>query len=89
MSAYNFIYGEQELAHRAKTVYVYLRDRGDSEGACWPGVKTIARELKLSPRTVQRALRDLEQAGLVQRQPRYRENGSCTSNRYLIKPPSK
>lgn len=89
MSAYNFIYGEQELAHRAKTVYIYLRDRGDSEGSCWPGVKTIARELKLSPRTVQRALRDLEQAGLVQRQPRYRKNGSRTSNLYSIKPPDR
>lgn len=87
MSVYNSIYSMEELSHRAKTVYIYLRDRGDSEGACWPGVKTIARELKLSPRTVQRALNDLEQAGLTQRQPRYRENGSRTSNRYLIQPP--
>ena len=47
-------------------------------------VKTIARDLHLSPRTVQRALNDLECAGYIQRQRRHRENGSCTSNLYII-----
>ena len=84
MSAFNFIYGEEELSHRAVTVYVYLRDRSNKEGSCWPGVKTIARELKLSPRTVQRAVRELEKVGLVTRQARYRENGSYTSNKYFL-----
>ena len=84
MSQFNFIYGE-ELPHRAKAVYVYLRDRADASGICWPGVKTIARELKLSPRTVQRALRDLERAGLISCQPRFRANGSLTSNQYRLK----
>ena len=46
--------------------------------------KEIARDLRLSPRTVQRALNDLERAGYVQRQRRQRENGSCTSNLYII-----
>lgn len=84
MSAFNFIYGEEELSHRAKTVYIYLRDRSDREGACWPGVKTVARELKLSTRTVQRAIRDLESVGLVTRWERFRGNGSHTSNLYII-----
>lgn len=84
MSQFNFIYSE-ELPHRAKTVYIYLRDRADASGICWPGVKTIARELKLSPRTVQRALRDLEKAKLVSCQPRFRPNGSFTSNQYCLK----
>ena len=53
-------------------------------GSCWPGVKTIAHDLHLSPRTVQRALNDLERAGYIQRQRRHRENGSCTSNLYII-----
>ena len=84
MSSYNFIYREDELPHRAKAVYIYLRDRSNKEGTCWPGVKTIAKELKLSPRTVQRAIRDLENSGLVIRQARYRENGSHTSNLYVL-----
>ena len=59
MSKFNFIYAE-DLSHREKTVYIYLRDRADASGVCWPGIKTIAGELGLSPRTVQRALADLE-----------------------------
>ena len=54
MSKFNFIYAE-DLSHREKTVYIYLRDRADASGVCWPGIKTIAGELGLSPRTVQRA----------------------------------
>ena len=85
MSRFNFIYAEEELGHRAKTVYVYLRDRSDASGVCWPGIKTIARELELSPRTVQRALGDLERAGLVEKCQRHRKNGSLTSNLYRLK----
>ncbi len=50
MSKFNFIYAE-DLSHREKTVYIYLRDRADDSGVCWPGIKTIARELGLSPPT--------------------------------------
>ena len=77
MSYYGNLYQNEELSHRAKTVYMNLHDRSDAAGACWPGVK-------LSRRTVQRALGDLEQAGLVSRQSRYRPNGSLTSNLYQI-----
>ena len=55
MSKFNFIYAE-DLSHREKTVYIYLRDRADASGVCWPGIKTIAGELGLSPRTVQRQI---------------------------------
>ena len=79
MSFFGSIYADPDLPHRARTVYMYLRDRAGG-GSCWPGVKTIARDLHLSPRTVQRALNDLERAGYIQRQRRHRENGSCTSN---------
>ena len=49
MSQFNFIYAEEHLSHREKAVYIYLRDRADASGVCWPGIKTIARELALSP----------------------------------------
>ena len=49
MSDFNFIYAEEHLSHREKAVYIYLRDRADASGVCWPGIKTIARELGLSP----------------------------------------
>ena len=66
MSFFGSIYADTELPHRARTVYMYLCDRAGG-GSCWPGVKTIARDLHLSPRTVQRALNDLERAGYIQR----------------------
>ena len=52
--------------------------------ACWPGIKTIARELGLSPRTVQRALADLERRQLIEKRQRHRANGSLTSNLYRL-----
>jgi len=84
MSQFNFIYAEEHLSHREKAVYIYLRDRANISGVCWPGIKTIARELGLSPRTVQRALADLERRQLIEKQNRHRSNGSLTSNLYRL-----
>ena len=74
----------EDLSHREKTVYIYLRDRADASGVCWPGIKTIAGELGLSPRTVQRALADLEHRQLIEKRQRHRANGSLTSNLYRL-----
>ena len=32
---------------RARTVYMYLRDRGDAQRKSWPSIKTIAADLRL------------------------------------------
>ncbi len=84
MSYFETIYDDTELPSRAKAVYMYLRDRSDAHGKCWPSIKTVAVELKLSRSTVKRALQDLEKAGYLQRDARYRPNGSSTSNLYTI-----
>ena len=84
MSYFGHIYADVELPSRAKAVYMYLRDRSNSSGKCWPGIKTIARELNLSRSTVKRALDDLYQAELITKETRRRENGSLTSNLYSI-----
>ena len=72
------------LSHRARSVYMYLKDHADSERRCWPGIRTIAAELGLSRSTVKRALDDLSKAGLIAREPRWRENGSLSSNLYWL-----
>ena len=74
MSYFQKIY-RSDLNHRARAVYMCLKDHADREGKCWPGIKTISRELGLSRSTVKRALDDLCKAGLVTREPRWRENG--------------
>lgn len=84
MSYYQSIYKDGELPHRAKSVYIYLCDRMNAERTCWYAVKTIATDLGLSRSTVKRALHDLEQAGLVKKKRRYRENGSYSSNMLTI-----
>ncbi len=84
MSWFGSIY-EKELPHRAKAVYMYLKDRSDGKGESWYAINTIAADLKLSRSTVKRALRDLTQAGQVEKQARYRKNGSRSSNLYRLK----
>lgn len=85
MSYFGTIYADTELPSRARAVYMYLRDRSDAEGKCWPGIKTIASGMKLSRSTVKRAVSDLEKAGYLVKAPRYRPNGSSTSNLYTVK----
>ena len=84
MSWFGTIYADRELSHRAKVVYMYLRDHADAEGKCWPGIKTIAADLNLSRSTVKRAINDLEKHGYLEKKLRFRENGSYTSNLYTI-----
>ena len=78
MSYFGTIYADTELPSRARAVYMYLRDRSNKKGECWPGIKTIAKELHLSRSTVKRALADLEKSGYLQKVARHRENGSNT-----------
>lgn len=73
-----------DLPHRAISVYIYLADRANKAGICWPAIPTIARDLKLSESTTRRALQDLKKAGLLQKELRFRENGGCSSNLYRM-----
>ena len=69
MSYFDTIYADTFLPHRAIPVYMYLKDRSGSTGSCWPGIKTIAKDLNLSRSTVKRALTDLEQHGYLAKLP--------------------
>lgn len=84
MGYFTSIYAE-DLPHRAKAVYMYLRDRADKDGRCYPGIPTIARELKLSRSTVKRAIADLEKAGRLTREQRWRKGGGKSSNLYCLR----
>ncbi len=84
MGKLDFLY-RMELPHRAVAVYIYLADRANQEGQCWPAVPTIAREIKLSEATVRRAIRDLRKAGLVETEQRYRTKGGKSSLLFRLK----
>ena len=83
MSFFGSIYSAN-LPHRAVAVYMYLRDRADPQGRCWPSIRTVGRELGLSRSTVKRALEDLVKSGYLRKEPRYRENGSKSSNLFTV-----
>lgn len=84
MSRLDFLY-RMDLPHRAVSVYIYLYDRGNKNGECWPAIPTIAKELKLSQSTVRRALKDLRKSGLLTTEQRYREKGGKSSLLYRIR----
>lgn len=84
MSRFDLLY-RMELPHRAVSVYMYLADRVNKEGECWPAIPTIAAELKLSESTVRRALCDLRKEGIIETEQRYRINGGKSSLLYKIK----
>jgi len=83
MSYFSTIYTDN-LPHRAKTVYMYLRDRANEKGASWPGINRIASDLDISRSTVKRELGDLIQNGYIEKELHYRGNGSYSSNLYTI-----
>ena len=70
---------EADLPHRAVAVYLYLKERANKEGTCYPAIGTIARDLHLSASTVKRAVRDLEKDGFIRKKQRWRENGGRSS----------
>ena len=85
MSFFGTIYNDTELPHRARAVYMYLRDRSNEKGQCWPGINRIAADLRLSRSTVKRALADLTQSGYLKKTYRFRSNGGSSSNLYTVK----
>ena len=63
---------------------MYLKDRCNKENQCYPAIGTIAKELNLSRRTVERAINDLIRAGLLKKEQRWRENGGKSSLLYTL-----
>ncbi len=85
MGYFQSIYENEGLSHRCKVVYLYLKDRSDASGSCWPAINTIASDLGISRSTVKRAIHDLVQMGYLSKAGRYRSNGSHTSNLYCVR----
>ena len=73
-----------EQIRKTKNKVYDLEQKLDNQGECWPAISTIARDLKLSPSTVRRALRDLRKAGVIESEQRYRDNGGKSSLLYKL-----
>ncbi len=65
--------------------YIYLADRTNENNECWPAIPTIAADLKYSPSTVRRGIRDIKKAGVLTTEQRYREKGGKSSLLFRLK----
>ena len=74
----------QDLKPVPKLVLMALADAADDQGTCWPSVATIANKVGVSTRTVRRVMQALTSCELLTAEPRYRGDGSCSSNRYRL-----
>ena len=84
MVDHSFLYENDEILSRDISVYIYLEERTNKDGKCWPSIPTIAKDLKCSRSTVERAIRDLRNLGFVETKQRYRFNGSCSSLEFKL-----
>lgn len=66
-------------------VYVALRSYADQDGdGCFPSARKVAKRALVAYTTARNALQKFNKIGLVVVEPVYRENGSQTSNDYLL-----
>lgn len=75
---------DRPVSATEKVVLLALADHADEHGMCWPSISLLVKRAHVGERTVQRALQSLEDGGFIARERRQRENGSDTSNLYLL-----
>jgi len=75
---------QQKLSPTPKLILMALADAANDFGICWPSVSTVATKCCVSIRTVRRIMQKLVDRGLLLSEPRYRKDGSCSSNRYRL-----
>lgn len=68
------------LLASVQSVYMWICFHSDSKtGECWPSIKTVAKEAGVTDRTVTKALKKLEEVGILERNRRYKDNVEITS----------
>lgn len=83
MNYFESIYSDN-LPSRAVAVYMYLVQRANSDGQCWPSERRMALDLSISKSTVKRAIADLVKSGYIKTEQRYRKNGAKSSLLFTV-----
>lgn len=76
-----------DLGLKPRDFIVYcclLKHRDYEKQTCFPSRSTIAKECCIDKKTVDAAIKNLTELGLVQKINRKRMNGSHTSNLYVV-----
>lgn len=71
-----------KLSRNSKTTYSLLLDYAWQSGSCFPGQQTLANDLGVSIRTIQRDLEELKDFGLID----WKQRGKNRTNIYYILP---
>lgn len=67
-----------------KIILLRLADQANDDGVCFPSINSLASYTELSPRAVQKNIRELEEMGMIKRHDRHDPNGRTTSNYYTL-----
>jgi pyocin large subunit-like protein len=73
-----------ELSRNAQVVYLWLADHADSEGFCYPSIQRLSGLCHASKNTVKKAIRELEEYGLVEKQLQKKDDGRNGPNLYWV-----
>ncbi|MFR4987041.1 MAG: helix-turn-helix domain-containing protein [Lachnospirales bacterium] len=74
-----------DMKSREFSILLYLLDRCDKDYTCFPSIKTISSELKISVSTTKRGLISLCENGYIEKIERFSDiSGRQTSNLYII-----
>lgn len=67
-----------------KLLLLILADYADERWSCFPGQVLLAQQSEMGERTVRRLLAEMETDGLFRREHRQRQDGSRTSDRFVL-----
>lgn len=82
--AINWAWKQRGLTSTQKLTLLALADRHNPDYGCFPSISKICSDTELSRSTVIRCIQYLQEAGFICKQKAKRENGSDTSNRYIL-----
>lgn len=81
---YNDIF-DTNMSEHAKIIRLYLARCADNQNRqSFPSISTIAEKCSVSPATVKRALKELEEKGWIKKTIRKNPAGDYTSNIYTL-----
>ena len=65
-------------------VLSYLLMLSDDEGICFPSYSTIAAKIGIGETKVKNSIKHLTELGLIKKKKRMKDNGSASSNLYVV-----
>ena len=84
VQALTWAFDVEGLTSTQKFILVVLGNYADEDNRCFPGQERIASVVGVTRQTVSQNLKALEGFGFISRERRERENGSRTSDRFVL-----